>query len=91
VLTAETCEVISRKGYRLALAQIQPRLWPVWSRVLIGRTHFAFSDFDYCEMEIPVAPHPQVLTIRADPLQIVRPEGDWGQPRRPDTGGSETG
>ncbi|MBA4339508.1 MAG: hypothetical protein C0421_11735 [Hyphomonas sp.] len=33
VLMAETCEVISRKGYRVALAQIQSRLWPVWSRV----------------------------------------------------------
>lgn len=85
VLMAETCEVISRKGYRVALAQIQSRLWPVWSRVfrcrvVTGRPHFAFSDFDYCEMEIPIAPHPQALTIRADPLQIIRPEGDWDQP-----------
>jgi hypothetical protein len=31
-------------------------------------------------MEIPIAPHPQALTIRADPLQIIRPEGDWDQP-----------
>ncbi|MBA4339507.1 MAG: hypothetical protein C0421_11730 [Hyphomonas sp.] len=48
--------------------------------VVTGRPHFAFSDFDYCEMEIPIAPHPQALTIRADPLQIIRPEGDWDQP-----------
>lgn len=80
VLMAETCEVISRKGYRVALAQIQSRLWPVWSRVfrcrvVEGRAHFVFSDFDYCKMEIPIAPHPQALTIRADPLQIIRPEG----------------
>jgi predicted GNAT family N-acyltransferase len=85
VLMAETCEVISRKGYRVALTQIQSRLWPVWSRVfrcrvVTGRPHFAFSDFDDCEMEIPIAPHPQALTIRGDPLKIIRPEGDWDQP-----------
>jgi predicted GNAT family N-acyltransferase len=85
VLMAETCEVISRKGYRVALAQIQSRLWPVWSRVfrcrlVQGRENFAFSGFDYCEMEIPIAPHPQALTIRADPLQIIRPEGRWDEP-----------
>lgn len=82
VLMAETCEVISRKGYRVALAQIQSRLWPVWNRVfrcrlVEGRSPFDFSDFDYCEMEIPIAPHPFALSIRSDPLQIIRPEGDW--------------
>ena len=59
--------------------------------MLIGRAHFAFSDFDYCETEIPVAQPPQVLTIRADALQIIRPEGDWGQPGRPEAGDNETG
>jgi hypothetical protein len=85
VLMAEVCEVISRKGYRMALAQIQTRLWPVWNRVfrcriVPERPHFAFSDFDYCEMEIPIAPHPLALTIRADPLQVIRPEGRWDEP-----------
>lgn len=85
VLMAQVCEVISRKGYRVALAQIQSRLWPVWSRVfrcrlVVGRENFAFSDFDYAEMEIPIAPHAEALTIRADPLQVIRPEGDWDRP-----------
>jgi hypothetical protein len=85
VLMAEVCEVISRKGYRVALAQIQTRLWPKWNnvfrcRLASGRAPFAFSDFDYCEMEIPIAPHPDALSIRADPLQIIRPEGDWDAP-----------
>ena len=85
VLMAEVCEVISRKGYRVALAQIQSRLWPVWDRVfrcrlVEGRSPFDFSDFDYCEMEIPIAPHPFALTIRSDPMQIIRPEGDWDRP-----------
>lgn len=81
---AQTCEVISRKEHEAALAQIQSRPWPVWSRVfrcpvVAGRAHFVFSDFGYCEMEITVAPQPPALTIRADPLQIVRPERAWDQ------------
>jgi hypothetical protein len=44
-LMAQVCEVIS-KGYRAALAQIQTRIRPVWSRVfrcpiVPGRPHFA--------------------------------------------------
>ncbi|WP_225907986.1 GNAT family N-acetyltransferase [Hyphomonas sediminis] len=82
VLLAETFEIIARKGYRLALAQIQARLWPTWSRVfrcrlVIEREGFAFSGFEYAEMEIPVPRHPEVLGVRADPLQVIRPEGAW--------------
>ena len=85
VLLAETFEIIARKGYRVALAQIQARLWPTWARVfrcrlVSGRPGFAFSGYDYAEMEIPVPRHPDVLTIRADPLQVIRPEGMWDVP-----------
>lgn len=85
VLMAETFELIARKGYRLALAQIQSRLMPTWHRVLRcrvveGRERFTFSGFDYCEIEIPLAAHPEAITIRADPFQIIRPEGDWDKP-----------
>lgn len=85
VLMAETFELISRKGYRLALAQIQARLVPTWNRVLRcrlvpDRERFAFSGYDYCEIEIPLAAHPDALTIRADPFQVIRPEGAWDRP-----------
>ncbi len=85
VLMAETYELIARKGYIRTLAQIQARLWPVWSRTLrarlvAGRPSFSFSDFDYIEMEVPLPRHPQALTIRADPFQIIRPEGAWDVP-----------
>ena len=85
VLLAETFEIIARKGYRLALAQIQSRLWPAWSRVfrcrrVDGRPGFAFSGSTYAEIEIPVARHPEALTIRADPLAVIRPEGGWDHP-----------
>ncbi len=85
VLMAETFELIARKGYRLALAQIQARLVPTWNRVLRcrrveGRQPFAFSGYDYCEIEIPLAAHPDALTIRADPFTVIRPEGAWDVP-----------
>ena len=85
VLLAETFEIIARKGYRLALAQIQARLWPTWSRVfrcrlVSGRPGFAFSGFEYAEMEIPVPRHPEALGVRASALQVIRPEGAWDEP-----------
>lgn len=85
VLLAETFEIIARKGYRVALAQIQARLWPTWSRVfrcrlVSGREGFAFSGYEYAEMEIPVPRHPEMLNVRADPLQVIRPEGAWDEP-----------
>ncbi len=85
VLLVETFEIIARKGYRVALAQIQARLLPTWTRVLRcrvvrDRPAFSFSAYDYCEIEIPLPAHPQALTIRADPMQIIRPEGAWDTP-----------
>ncbi len=84
VFLAHACEVAARKGYRVMLAQIQARLWPTWQAVLNCklRTHrpgFSFSDFDYLEMEIPLAPHPDAITIEADPYLIIRPEGAWDE------------
>ncbi|MFN7054739.1 GNAT family N-acetyltransferase [Hyphomonas sp.] len=85
VLLAETFEIIARKGYRRALAQIQSRLWPTWSRVfrcrlVEERPGFAFSGYSYAEMEIPVPRHPAALSVRTDPLQVIRPEGNWDMP-----------
>lgn len=31
-------------------------------------------------MEIPVPRHPEAMTIRADPLTVIWPEGGWDQP-----------
>ena len=51
VMLAASLEIASRKGYRRMLAQIQARLWPLWSktlncRLLDDHPNFYFSDID---------------------------------------------
>lgn len=85
MLLAHGFEHMTRKGYRLAIAQIQARLWPVWSREVHcrlkeGREAFWFSDFEYREVEVPLPKHPAALTEDVSPYQIIRPEGAWDEP-----------
>ena len=85
VLLAEAFEVVARKGYRRIIAQIQARLWGMWShtfacRLVEGRRPFSFSDYDYAEVEIALPVHPNVIGARADPYVIIRPEGEWDVP-----------
>ena len=85
VLLGAALELAARKGYRRMLAQIQARLWPLWSKTLNCRLmddhpNFYFSDFEYCEIEISIAQHPDVIRSSADPMIIIRPEGEWDAP-----------
>lgn len=85
VLLAHAFEFAARKGYQHMIAQIQSRLWPVWSRMLncrlrTERKEFVFSDYSYYEIDIPVPEHPKRLDPDADPYLIIRPEGDWDRP-----------
>lgn len=85
ILLAHAFEIAARKGYRLMIGQIQARLWPLWSRVLKcrlreDRPRFAFSGYDYFEIEIPVPMHQDALTSRSDPYILIRPEGAWSEP-----------
>lgn len=85
VMLGAALEVSARKGYRRMLAQIQTRLWPLWSktlncRMMDDRPNFYFSDFEYCEIEISIAAHPEAIRSTTDPLTIIRPEGDWDRP-----------
>lgn len=85
VMLAEAFELATRKGYRMMIAQIQARLWPVWSRtfrcrLVEGRTRFWFSDFEYIEIEIPLPAHPRAMTPDTEPMVMIRPEGKWDEP-----------
>ena len=85
VMLAAACEVAARKGFRRMTAQIQARLWPLWSKtlnceLLKDRPSFYFSDFEYKEMVISIAPHPQAIRITSDPYEVIRPEGEWDAP-----------
>lgn len=85
VLLAAACELAARKGFRRMTAQIQARLWPLWSKtlnceLLEDRPSFYFSDFEYKEMVISIAAHPQAIRITSDPYEVIRPEGEWDEP-----------
>ena len=49
-------------------------------RPLEGGREFAFSDFDYVEIVLDTKPHPQAITLGADPYVLIRPEGRWHEP-----------
>ena len=85
VMLAAAFELGARKGFRRMTAQIQARLWPLWSRILNcnllkDRESLFFSDFEYYEIEIPLAAHPEALRFNSDPYQMIRPEGAWDEP-----------
>ncbi|KCZ94326.1 GNAT family N-acetyltransferase [Hyphomonas johnsonii] len=85
VMLAEAFELATRKGYRRMIAQIQARLWPVWSRTFrcrltADRPRFWFSDFEYAEIEIDLPEHPRALAPDSDPMVMIRPEGEWDAP-----------
>lgn len=85
VMLAAAFELGARKGFRRMTAQIQARLWPLWSRtlncrLLKDRPPVVFSDFEYYEIEIPLAAHPEAIRYNSDPYQMIRPEGAWDEP-----------
>ena len=74
-----------RKGYRRLMGHAQSRLVPFWKRYFhgrlrAGRRSFAFSDYDYVEMEFDLQPPPDAITIDSDPMVLLRPEGEWDRP-----------
>ena len=75
----------SRKGYRRLYGHVTPDLVGYWRRHLgttprPGRPAFRFSNVGYVEVELDLPPTDSALTIDADPLTLLRPEGDWDRP-----------
>ena len=72
------------KGYRKFYGHAQKRLTNFWGRFgfrpLENKSAFAFSDFDYIEMVMEAAQHPQAVDVECDPYRIIRPEGRWHAP-----------
>lgn len=77
-------ELARRKGYRQCYGHSQKRLVTFWERygfsVLDRNADFAFSDHDYVEIVRALDPHPDPVTMRSDPMLIIRPEGRWDEP-----------
>jgi predicted GNAT family N-acyltransferase len=76
-------DLARRKGYRLCYGHAQRRLLAFWHQfgfqVYPRNRDLRFSDYDYVEIVKRLAPHPDVLTMRSDPLVLIRPEGRWDE------------
>lgn len=74
-------DIISRKGYTLAIGYIQKRLAPFWKQLGFlpreGRSDFRFSDYEYVECQRILPARADAITIDSDPYVVMRPEGEW--------------
>ena len=74
-------DIISRKGYTLAIGYIQKRLAPFWKQLGFlpreGRADFRFSDYEYVECARTLAVRADAITVDSDPYVVMRPEGEW--------------
>jgi predicted GNAT family N-acyltransferase len=83
-LARASIELARMKGYRVLYSHVQKHMINFNARfgfkLLEGRPEFSFSDFDYVEMVAHVEPHPDAVTLGADPYKVIRPEGRWHVP-----------
>jgi predicted GNAT family N-acyltransferase len=83
-LARASIELARMKGYRVLYSHVQKHMINFNARfgfkLLEGRPHFVFSDFDYVEMVAHVEPHPDAITMGTDPYKVIRPEGRWHVP-----------
>jgi predicted GNAT family N-acyltransferase len=83
-LVEAAIELCQAKGYKRLYGHAQKRLVKFWSQfgfeIFPGAQEFAFSDFDYVEMQMVTARRPNAITIGIDPYLILRPEGQWHRP-----------
>lgn len=81
LLIETAVDLISRKGYQLAIGYIQKRLTPFWKQLGFvprdGRADFRFSDYEYVECQRMLPARTDAITVDTDPYIIMRPEGDW--------------
>jgi len=84
VLVGAAFDLAARKGYRHMIGHAQARLVPFWrqyrARPRRGRPSFTFSDHEYVEIEADLPRPANVLSADADPIVLLRPEGDWDRP-----------
>jgi predicted GNAT family N-acyltransferase len=71
----------ARKGFTKLYAHAREDLVPAWERfgakLMDRRPPFYFSDVRFCEMELDLPTHPSTIRFGADPMLLIRPEGEW--------------
>jgi predicted GNAT family N-acyltransferase len=77
-------QIAARKGYRTAYGHAQEGLEPFWARFgarPMGELRsFTFSGYRYTEMVVDLPESNDAITIGADPMVTIRPEGAWDRP-----------
>ncbi|MBR9824983.1 MAG: GNAT family N-acetyltransferase [Alphaproteobacteria bacterium] len=83
-LMQEALRYAGRRGYRKVLGHAQLDRVKYWRthgfRVREDRPAFAFSDFEYVEIERIIQPPANAISEETDPMVLIRPDGDWDQP-----------
>lgn len=71
----------ARKGFTKLYAHAREDLVPAWERFgarpMEGRQPFFFSDVKFQEMELDLPQHAHTIRFGADPMLLIRPEGEW--------------
>lgn len=71
-----------RKGYRRLYAHSRADLVPLWAslgwRDMGGKT-FRFADVPYREIMLDLEPSNDAIRFGADPMVLLRPEGQWDE------------
>lgn len=77
-------EFCRAKGYRRVYAQAQTRHLGFYERLGFrpkeNGAPFTFSDFDYTEIVLDLAPDPEAIGLHSGPYVAIRPEGRWHRP-----------
>ena len=71
----------ARKGFTKLYAHAREDLVQAWerfgARLIEGRPAFTFSDVRFREMVLDLPAHPRAISFGADPMLLIRPEGEW--------------
>lgn len=84
VLMQEALRYSGRRGYKRVLGHAQLDRVKYWRthgfRIRKDRPAFAFSDYEYVEIERIVEPPANAITAETDPMVLIRPDGAWDEP-----------
>jgi predicted GNAT family N-acyltransferase len=83
-LVREGIDFTRRKGFTRVYGHSREGLESFWARFgakpILDREQFAFSDYRYTEMVIDLEPTTDSISLKSQPMVILRPEGDWDRP-----------
>lgn len=83
-LVRAAIEHCRRKGYKTLFGHSRldlQRFWQVFGfKPVADRPLIEFANVKYAEMRLDLSDSNDAIRITADPMQILRPEGDWDRP-----------